>query len=287
MPTLALPSTLARRAAALLAAVAVLLSGCATQPSAHRDPRDPWEPMNRKIFAFDLRFARKVALPIGRTYQRITPKPVQAGIGNFSDNLVYPIVFINDLLQGKLEPFLSDTGRFVLNSTVGIGGLFDPATRAGLRKNDNDFGITLGTWGAGPGPYLVLPLAGMSTLRDASSKVPDWFLSPTYYIDTAWIWLSMDAVYLLDLDSRTLLPAYDLLESQHPFDEYAFARNAYLQQREYRIHGNSAKSQEQQELELEKSLQDSGSDDDSTPDTGTGQRGHGSSAPPPASPPKQ
>lgn len=248
--------TPATRAAALLAIAAVLLSGCATQRVTHRDPRDPWEPMNRKIFAFDLAFARKVAVPIGRTYQRVAPKVVQSGIGNFSDNLTYPIVFVNDLLQGKLKPFLSDTGRFVLNSTVGLGGLFDPATQAGLRKHDNDFGITLGTWGAGPGPYLVLPFAGMSSVRDASGRVPDWFLSPTWYINTPWIWLSMDAAYLLDLDSRTLLPAYDLLESQHPFDEYAFARNAYLQQREYRIHGSSAKSQEEQELELEKSLQD-------------------------------
>ncbi|MGH8259509.1 MAG: MlaA family lipoprotein, partial [Steroidobacteraceae bacterium] len=114
----------------------------------------------------------------------------------------------------------------------------------------------LGTWGAGPGPYLVLPFLGMSDVRDAAGRVPDEFLSPTYYIDTTWVWLGLDGVYLLDLDSRTLIPAYDLLQSQHPFDEYAFARNAYLQRRAFLIHGQSAKSDEQRELELEQSLQD-------------------------------
>lgn len=244
----------------LTLAATLLLAGCATRPIAHKDPRDPWERVNRKMFAFDMAFARQVALPVGHAYQRVTPKVVQTGIGNFSDNLIYPITFVNDLLQGKLEAFLSDTGRFVLNSTVGLGGLFDPATAAHLPKNDNDFGVTLGVWGAGPGPYLVLPFAGMSDVRDASGHVPDFFLSPTYYINTLWIWLSMDAVYTIDLDSRTLIPAYDLLQSQHPFDEYAFARNAYLQRREYKIHGQSTKSEEQQELELEKSLEDSDSD---------------------------
>lgn len=252
--------TLISRGAVLAALLSGLLSACATQ-AAHRDPRDPWEPMNRKIFAFDLAFTRKVALPVGHTYQRVTPKVVQTGIGNFFDNLRYPVVFVNDLLQGKLKPFLSDTGRFLLNSTAGIGGLFDPASQAHLPKNDTDFGVTLGTWGAGPGPYLVLPFLGMSDVRDASGRVPDYFLSPTFYINTTWIWLGIDGLYLLDTDSRTLIPAYNLLQSQHPFDEYAFARNAYLQQREFKIHGQSVKSQEEQELELQKSLEDSGSDD--------------------------
>lgn len=278
---------ISRMRGATLAALALpLLGGCATQPVAHKDPRDPWEGVNRKMFAFDMTLARKVVIPAGRAYQRVTPKVVQTGIGNFYDNLLYPIVFMNDLFQGKFMPFLRDTGRFLMNSTVGIGGVFDPASRTGtLPKNDNDFGITLGTWGAGPGPYLVLPFAGPSTVRDAGGRVPDFFMSPTYYINTLWVWLSLDAIYLIDLDSRTLIPAYDLLESQHPFDEYGFARNAYLQQREFRIHGESAKSQEQQELELEKELQDSGPD--SGPNSGSGDTGTGNPPKPPTSPPKQ
>lgn len=264
MTTVRVPDSppLTRAVAALAVILSVLLAGCATQRVAHPDPRDPWEPMNRKIWAFDMAFVHKVALPVGHTYRRVTPRIVRTGIGNFMDNMLYPIVIVNDLFQAKPKPFLSDTGRFVLNSTVGIGGLFDPASQAHLPKRDNDFGITLGTWGAGPGPYLVLPFLGMSSVRDAAGRVPDYFLSPTFYIGTTWVWLTIDGVYLLDVDSRTLIPAYDLLQSQHPFDEYAFARNAYLQRREFQIHGESAQSQEQQELELEKSLQDS---DDSAP----------------------
>lgn len=244
------------RGALLALTASWLLAGCATAPVAHKDPRDPWERMNRAIWGFDLSFTRKVALPVGHAYTRVTPRVVQKGVGNFMDNMLYPIVFVNDLLQGKVKPFLSDTGRFLMNSTVGIGGLFDPASKVGLPKNENDFGITLGTWGAGPGPYLVLPFLGMSDVRDAAGRVPDYFLSPTYYIDDTWVWLSIDAVYVLDLDARTLIPAYNLLESQHPFDEYAFARNAYLQRREFLIHGQSQKSEEDQELELERSAPD-------------------------------
>jgi len=270
---------LVARGGALVALACALLCGCATtRPVTHKDPRDPWEHFNRKMFAFDLAFADKVAIPFGRAYQQVTPQVVQTGIGNFYDNLLYPVVFVNDLLQGKFKPFLQDTGRFVMNSTVGLGGILDPASHTGvLPKNDTDFGITLGVWGAGPGPYLVLPFAGLSTVRDAAGRVPDFFLSPTYYINTLWVWLSLDAVYLIDLDSRTLIPAYELLKSQHPFDEYAFARNAYLQQREFRIHGQSGKAEEQQELDLEKSLEDSGPDDNNT----------GPTSPPPTSPPKQ
>ncbi len=271
---------LVARSVVLLVLASSLLAACATHPAARRDPRDPWEPMNRKIWAFDMAFARKVALPVGHTYRRVTPRFVQTGIGNFMDNMLYPIVFVNDLLQGRFKPFLTDTGRFVMNSTIGLGGLFDPASPAGLPKNDNDFGTTLGKWGAGPGPYLVLPFAGMSDIRDAAGRVPDYFLAPTFYIDTTWIWLTIDGVYLLDVDSRTLIPAYDLLQSQHPFDEYAFARNAYLQQREYRVHGQSAKSEEQQELELEKSLEDSDSGSDTSP------RGPSGPGAPSGSPPK-
>ena len=126
--------------------------------------------------------------------------------------------------------------------------------------------------------YLVLPFIGMSNVRDASGRVPDLFFSPTWYIHTTWVWLTIDGLYLLDTDSRTLIPAYDLLQSQHPFDEYAFARNAYLQQRQFRIHGQSAQSEEEQELELEKSIEDSGPEG-----SGSG----GNAQPPPSSPPKQ
>jgi len=274
-----MPNLLARGAPIALTAF-VLLAGCATTPpTAHRDPRDPWEPFNRKMWAFDMAFVRTVAVPVDRGYRKVLPQPVRTGIGNFMDNIVSPRIIVNDLLQGKFKPLLTDTGRFVMNSTVGVGGLFDPASHTGaLPKNDNDFGITLGVWGAGPGPYLVLPFIGMSDVRDISGRVPDFFLSPTWYINNPWIWGSIDFVYLFDVNSRSLIPNYNLLISQNPFDQYAFARNAYLSQREYRIHGQSPKSEEQQELELEKSLEDS--------DSGAGASAPQSNAPQPAPAPK-
>ena len=236
----------------------LLLAGCASQPIKHKDPRDPWERMNRAIWGFDLAFVRKVALPVGHTYMRVTPHFAQIGIGNFFDNAEYPIVIVNDMLQAKFKIGFGDTGRFLMNSTVGIAGFLDPAATVGLAKNSNDFGRTLGTWGLPPGPYLVLPFLGMSDVRDLVGRVPDGYLSPQNYIDNVWVYLGVYAVYVLDLDARTLIPQYNLLESQHPFDEYSFARNAYLEHRAFLIHGQSVKSEEQQEEELEKSLEDSG-----------------------------
>ncbi len=250
----------AGRVTLALLSAALILGGCASPPIRHKDPRDPWERMNRAIWGFDLAFVHKVALPVGHTYMRVTPHFAQVGIGNFFDNAQYPVVIVNDFLQAKFRTGFGDTGRFVMNSTVGIGGFLDPASSVGLPKDDNDFGRTLGTWGVGPGPYLVLPFLGMSDVRDFVGRVPDGYLSPQNYINDIWIYLGVYAVYLLDLDARTLIPQYNLLESQHPFDEYAFARNAYLEHREFEIHGQSTQSEQQQEEQLEKSLDDSGGD---------------------------
>jgi phospholipid-binding lipoprotein MlaA len=246
-----------RRFAVAVALASIALGGCASQPIQHKDPRDPWERMNRAIWGFDMGFARDVALPVGHAYARVTPRVVQKGLGNFFDNAHYGVVFVNDFLQGKFRTGFGDLGRFLVNSTVGIAGFLDPASQVGLPKNSNDFGRTLGTWGAPPGPYLVLPFLGPSDIRDTAGRIPDGYMDPENYINDIWIQLGVYAVFALDLDARTLIPAYDLLQSQHPFDEYAFARSAYLQQREYQIHGGSAKSEEEQEEELQKSLQDS------------------------------
>jgi phospholipid-binding lipoprotein MlaA len=251
----------ARTALGLLLAC-VLLLGCASQPVRNPDPRDPWERMNRPLFNFDLTLTRKIAVPIGHGYTRVVPVPVRTGIANFFDNSYYPAVMVNDLLQGKVLFFLEDTGRFVFNSTLGLAGIFDPASKAGLAKRDNDFGRTLGTWGVPPGPYLVLPLLGPSDIRDGLGRIPDGYLWPINYIPNDWWQYGLYTVYLFDTNNRTLVPAYELLESQHPFDEYALARSVYLDRRNFLIHGQSQKQLEQQEQELEKSLEDSG---DETP----------------------
>ncbi|HTX25122.1 MAG TPA: VacJ family lipoprotein [Steroidobacteraceae bacterium] len=255
----------ARLPVLLLMLAAIAVAGCASAPIKNQDPRDPWERMNRSIWGFDMGFVHKVALPVGHTYIRVVPHEIRTGIGNLFDNADYPQVFVNDLLQAKFRTGLSDIGRFLVNSTVGIGGLFDPAARVGLPKNSNDFGRTLGTWGAPPGPYLVLPFLGMSDVRDTAGRIPDGFLEPQNYINDIWIYIGVYTVYALDTDARTLMPLYTLLESQHAFDEYAFARNAYLQQRAFRIHGASQKSEEEQEEELQRSLQDPAADDSTPP----------------------
>jgi len=157
---------------------------------------------------------------------------------------------------------------------VGVGGLFDPASSAGLEKHDNDFGRTLGTWGVHPGPYLVLPFLGPSDVRDTLGKVPDGFLSPINYINDNTAHYSVYGLSLLDADARTLLPAYELLESQNPYDLYAFARNAFLQHREYLIHGTSEKSEEEQEEELEKSLEEPGRGNTPNPPSSTPRNPH-------------
>ena len=119
---------------------------------------------------------------IGKTIEQF-----RTGVSNFFDNLEYPIVMVNDLLQGQFMPFLSDTGRLLLNTTVGIGGLMDPATAAGLEKNDRDFGQTLGKWGARTGPYLVIPFLGPSDLRDAVGRVGDEYCNPRHYIRNSYV----------------------------------------------------------------------------------------------------
>ncbi len=251
---------------ATAAAVAcVFVCGCASQPVRAKDPRDPWERMNRATWSFDYGFYTKIAVPISRFYVREVPAPVRHGLSNFVNNFQYPVVIVNDLLQGKFKRTASDTGRFVLNSTVGLGGVLDPGTAAGLVRHDNDLGVTLGVWGVHPGPYFVLPFLGPSDVRDTFGRVADsYYIAPQYYLSFPYN-LAFDALYAIDLGANTVLPQVDLLEEQHVFDKYAFVRNVYLQQRNYLIHGSSPKTEEQQEEELEKSLQDTEGDTGTQP----------------------
>ncbi|HEX3835419.1 MAG TPA: VacJ family lipoprotein [Steroidobacteraceae bacterium] len=234
-----------------------VLTACATLPAgATKDPRDPLERINRTTFKFDDALAHKVALPIARGYQRVTPKPIRQGIANVFENAHTPVVMVNDLLQAKFSAFGLETSRLLLNTTLGLGGLLDPATHFGLPKEDNDFGRTLGTWGIHPGPYLVLPLLGPSDFRDGIAKLVDQFAEPQNYIGNKRVLYALYPVEIVNTFSESLLPTYQLLDQQNAFDRYAFARNAYLQQRNFLIHGNNGTKVDQEELDLEKSLQD-------------------------------
>lgn len=214
--------------------VVALLPACASlPPGTERDSRDRFERFNRSVYAFNDRLDRAVAKPVAKAYVKVTPAPVRTGIGNFFKNLAYTRVILNDLLQGKVVDFFSDIARLVVNTTLGIGGLFDPAAQLGLTANDEDFGQTLGTWGVPAGPYLVLPIFGPSTVRDGIGMVADRYSEPdTYLIED---WKAQAGIVVVSLvDTRaSLLSTEDLLTNS--FDPYAFMRNAYLQRREFQV----------------------------------------------------
>ena len=196
--------------------VLTLLNACATlPPGATPNPRDPYERLNRTTFKFDDALAHKVALPIARGYQKAVPTFVRRGIANIFENAHTPIVMMNDLLQAKFTALGQQTGRLMLNSTVGLGGLLDPATAAGLPKEDNDFGRTLGTWGVHAGPYLVLPLFGPSDVRDGLGIVVDQFAEPQNYIHDKKAFYGVEALGLVNTFSESLLPTYQLLDQQN------------------------------------------------------------------------
>jgi phospholipid-binding lipoprotein MlaA len=213
------------------------LFGCASLPNAKRDPRDPFERMNRSIYKFNDALDKAVARPIAHTYRRVTPQFVQTGISNFDSNLDYTVVIVNDLLQGRFKPFANDTARLVMNTTLGIGGLFDPASSAGLDKNENDFGQTLGRWGFKPGPYLMIPILGPSDVRDGIGKIANTYSSPRQYIHNTTVRYSLYGLYFLDYRA-SLVPEEKALDSA--YDPYAFLRNAYLQRRQFLISGEGS-----------------------------------------------
>ncbi|HVC01721.1 MAG TPA: VacJ family lipoprotein [Steroidobacteraceae bacterium] len=215
----------------LMAATA--LSACVTlPPNAPRSRQDPFERWNRGVYNFNDVLDRHVAKPVARTYVRVVPHPVRTGVSNFFANLDTPTVMINDALQGQFRSAANDLGRFLLDSTVGLGGLLDPATQIGMDRNDADFGETLGVWGMHPGPFLELPLLGPSDMRDGPARVVDAYTNPAKYVTNT------DVTYgLLGLDlvktRASLLPLDATLKNA--FDPYAFIRNAFLQHRAYMI----------------------------------------------------
>lgn len=209
-----------------------LLSGCASSGSP-KDPSDPWEGMNRPFYNFNDALDRNFFTPVAKGYVKVTPQPVRAGVTKFFDNVSYLNVIANDLLQGKLNDFVSDTGRFVVNSTVGIGGIFDPATGLGMPAHDEDFGQTLGKWGAGEGRYLVLPLMGPNSLRDLPDIGTSMALNPLTYLN-AVVTIPLGVVNAVN--TRANLLEASNIRDQAALDPYTFVREAYRQQRLFKIY---------------------------------------------------
>jgi phospholipid-binding lipoprotein MlaA len=227
-----------------LLAVALGLAGCATLPKGEKpDPRDRFERFNRSIYAFNVKVDHAVLRPVARTYVKVTPQPIRTSVHNVVDNLIYTRTIINDFLQGKFRDFETDTSRFLINTIFGLGGIFDTASRAGLDRHRTDFGQTLGIWGVHSGPYLMLPLLGPSTVRDAIGLLPDEYMTPSPYIRPAWIPWVLSGVEIVDLRTG-LLDQDKLLDSS--YDPYALVRNVWLQRRDYLIHGDAPLSPEEQ-----------------------------------------
>jgi phospholipid-binding lipoprotein MlaA len=218
---------------ALAVVCGMALGACvALPPNSPRSPQDPWESWNRGVYKFNTVLDNAVAKPVATTYVKIVPSPIRIGVHNFFTNLDTPTVMINDALQGKFIAAANDLGRFVLNSTVGLAGFLDPASAAGLARNDEDFGQTLGKWGVHPGPFVELPVLGPSDLRDAPARLADTYTNPRQYIKNDYIKYGL---YLPDLTDRRaqLLPLDATLKNV--FDPYAFVRDAYLQRRAYLV----------------------------------------------------
>ena len=223
-----------RRASGALGIVfALSLSACVTlPPNSPRAPQDPWESWNRGVYKVNDKLDRAIARPVARAYVSVVPQTLRTGVSNFFDNLGMPTVMINDALQGKILASFTDLGRFVMNSTFGLGGLFDPASRAGIPHNNEDFGQTLGKWGVHPGPFIELPILGPSDLRDGPSKLVDAYTNPQQYIKNTGIRWGLYGAYLVETRAA-LLSLDDTLKTI--FDPYAFIRDAYLQRRAYLV----------------------------------------------------
>ena len=193
---------------------------------------DPWEPVNRAIFRFNDTVDRFTLKPIARAYDAFVPQPVEDGVTNFFANLGEPKNLVNDTLQGKFHDAGIDTARFLFNTTLGLGGFFDVATRMGLQRNDEDLGQTIGSWGVPSGPYVVLPLLGPSTLRDGLVRIPEGFAGYTYPDQVGHVPTRNTAFAFDMVDTRAALLSQERLIRG---ERYVFIRNAYLQNREYKV----------------------------------------------------
>ena len=213
----------------------VLLMGAALCPSAFAadadlDPRDPWERYNRDMYRFNEAVDRSLFQPLARGYNAITPDLVNRGITNFFNNLEDVRSALNNLLQFKFGRALSDVGRVAVNSTAGLLGFMDVASNVNLPRYNEDFGQTLGSWGVGSGPYVVLPFFGPSSARDGVGVAVDWFTDPVILIDNEWLRWGMRGLDIVDTRAD-LLYASRVLE-QAALDPYSFIRDAYLQRRQ-------------------------------------------------------
>ncbi len=219
-----------------LVALGVWLAGCATSGAPPTDPTDPYEATNREIFDLNLKIDRTFLRPTAERYATYVPGGLRDAIRNVLDNLHAPVILANDILQGEGRRAEQTAARLVVNSTFGLAGVVDVGTRMGIPAHEEDFGQTLAVWGAGAGPYLMLPMLGPSNPRDAVGRLGDVALDPTIYIKIKrhLIWSgAREYVTVVDTRSRNL-EAFDDIE-RSSLDFYATTRSLYRQHRESEI----------------------------------------------------
>ncbi len=236
-------------------AAAAALSGCVSVPdNAGEDPSDPWEKLNRNTFAFNQKMDTYVLRPIAKGYEFVVPEYVRSRIGNIYVNLGEPSNAINNALQGKGESALVSLFRLMINTTLGLGGMYDVAGAAAnqpVRKED--FGQTLAVWGVGSGPYFVIPFLGPSTVRDTGSLAVDYVTAPQTWLDGGWVEWGAWGVLAVDYRLR-MMPATDLLKGA--IDPYLMAREAYLGNRRNAIYDGNPPLEDFPEDEFEDEYDD-------------------------------
>ncbi len=228
------------RATIILAVATLVLAGCGTAPTRE----DPLEPFNRAMYSVHEVVDGHVVKPIAETYVKVAPEPLRTGVSNFFGNIDDFITGINNVLQGHATRAGDDFGRVLLNSTFGVGGIFDLASMMGIEKDKQDFGLTFGKWGIPNGPYLFVPLLGPTTFRDGAGLVVRIYANPITYInDVAW----RNSIYAVNyLDTRSqLLRSESVLETAS-LDKYRFLRSAYLRARRYQVYEGKPPPEEEE-----------------------------------------
>jgi len=200
---------------------------------------DPFEDLNRDIFIFNEKLDEKLLKPAALTYRKVTPQFARTGVTNFFNNLEEIDTTINQVLQGEIKYAFNDAGRFVINSTIGLFGLIDVASKMGLEKHEEDFGQTLGVWGFDSGPYIMIPFLGPSNPRDLLSRPISSFLSGTFAMEDNDVKITLVGIDALETRER-LLDAETLIIG----DKYIFVKDAYIQSREYEINNGSTEDDE-------------------------------------------
>ena len=235
-------------AKSILLILFLVSSGCATtkNQSNNFNPEDPYEKSNRKVFEFNSKIDKLFLRPVTDFYDSATPEFAQTSITNFFSNLDDFGISFNNFLQGNIVDSMSDLTRFFINSIFGLGGFFDVASEIGLEKHSEDFGQTLGKWGAKPGPYLMLPFLGPSTTRDAFTFVGDTALAPTLSLDDSEARLG-----LISLDLINTYSAFTGIADIESRDQYAFLRDAYLDRRKFEVNDGLSEEDLSQDEDFE------------------------------------